>query len=172
MLHHTSPGNPGLFKEESKTGCKSKSPPTKDPEPSTSQVHGWLEDYHDPSTRSSGKKQEWGEVDSAMPEKAFKNYPSLPKTAVVRGVPHECYLAVWLLDQANKQNNNKKMFSVVLSCRVMHMFVNVLCSSHSSPTLSWLRGLCALMTLRALPGLIAGQTSKGTGQTKGATSSS
>lgn len=47
------------------------------------------------------------------------------------GVPHKCYLAVWLL----KKKQTKKSFSVVLSCPVMYMFVLVLCSSHSSHTL-------------------------------------
>lgn len=63
-----------------------RSPPTKDQEPSTSKVHAWLEHYDDPSTRSSGKRQEWDTVESTTLEKAFKNFPSLSSTAEIRGV--------------------------------------------------------------------------------------
>ena len=52
---------------------------------------------------------------------------------------------------------------------IVIMFV-VFVSSHSSPTLSRLRGLCAFMTLRAIPAKV-GQISKGEARLKGLPSS-
>lgn len=59
-------------------------PPKKLEEPSTSKVHGWLDSFDDPSTRSSGKRQEWDEDDSKAIEKAFKKYSTLPSTTEIR----------------------------------------------------------------------------------------
>lgn len=63
-----------------------RNPPKKLEEPSTSKVHGWPDSFDDPSTRSSGKRQEWDEDDSKAIEKAFKKYPTLPSTTEIRGV--------------------------------------------------------------------------------------
>lgn len=63
-----------------------KSLPTELPKPTTSKVHGWLDEFDDRSTRSSGKRQEWDEADTTALEKTFKKYPSLPSTAQIKGI--------------------------------------------------------------------------------------
>lgn len=68
------------------TESRPRNPPKKLEEPSTSKVHGWLDSFDDPSTRSSGKWQEWDEDDGKAIEKAFKKYPTLPSTTEIRGV--------------------------------------------------------------------------------------
>ena len=61
------------------------SPPNKSDQ-STSQVHGWLQSFDDPSTRSSGRRQEWYEDDSKAIEKAFEKYTTLPTTTQIKQV--------------------------------------------------------------------------------------
>ena len=65
--------------------------PTLDPNdlPNTSRgqsrVGGWLDDFDEPSTRSSGKRESWDNEDSTLLEQGFKEYSSLPSTSVIRG---------------------------------------------------------------------------------------
>ncbi len=65
----------------------------------------------------------------------------------------------YLLRSGESLNDSEGLCNVI-------MFV----SSHSSPTLSRLRGLCAFMTLRAIPAIV-GQISKGEARLKGLPSS-
>ena len=62
-----------------------RSPPKK-VEESTSKVHRWLEDFDDPSTRSSGRRQEWDQDDSVAIKKAFKSYPTFPTMTEIKGL--------------------------------------------------------------------------------------
>mgnify|MGYP000415196271 FL=1 len=55
-------------------------------EQSTSKVHKWLQDFDDPSTRSSGRRQEWDIEESQAIEKAFEKFHTLPSTAEIKHV--------------------------------------------------------------------------------------
>jgi len=55
-------------------------------EQSTSKVHKWLQDFDDPSTRSSGRRQEWDIEESQAIEKAFAKFHTLPSTAEIKHV--------------------------------------------------------------------------------------
>ena len=53
-------------------------------EPSTSKVHSWLDDFDNPSTRSSGRRENWSDADSQILERNLKRYDTLPSTVVIR----------------------------------------------------------------------------------------
>lgn len=54
------------------------------PQPSTSKVDSWLDEFDDPSTRSSGRQKSWAEADTQLMETRLKTYDALPSTVVLR----------------------------------------------------------------------------------------
>ena len=54
------------------------------PQPSTSKVDSWLDEFDDPSTRSSGRQKSWAEADTQLMKTRLKTYDALPSTVVLR----------------------------------------------------------------------------------------
>jgi len=66
---------------------QTKTPPLESEEQtSPSKVSDWLHSYDDPSTRSSGKRQEWDSSDTKAIERAFQKHSSLPSTAEIKKI--------------------------------------------------------------------------------------
>ena len=53
---------------------------------SPSKVSDWLQNFDDPSRRSSGKRQEWDASDTKAIETAFRKHSSLPSTAEIKKI--------------------------------------------------------------------------------------
>ncbi len=54
-------------------------------EPEAANVSSWLEDFDNPSTRSS-RRSEWDDEETKILERAFKDYRKLPSTALIRTI--------------------------------------------------------------------------------------
>lgn len=64
---------------------KRPNPTLKDlPAEKPAKVDTWLDDFDDPSSRSSGRRESWSEADTKAMQRKFRNYDSLPSTATIR----------------------------------------------------------------------------------------
>lgn len=64
---------------------KRPNPTLKDlPAETPAKVDTWLDDFDDPSSRSSGTRESWSEADTKAMQRKFRNYDSLPSTATIR----------------------------------------------------------------------------------------
>ena len=61
-------------------------PPQSDRQMSPSKVTDWLQNYDDPSTRSSGKHQEWDASDTNAIETAFQKHSSMASTTDIKRI--------------------------------------------------------------------------------------
>lgn len=87
MLYYTLSQCPKLYEQASKTSGQplklSYFKRTKHASRGSSKVTKWMEDFDDPSSRTS-KRETWDEMDTKILEERFKEYKSLPKTTVIR----------------------------------------------------------------------------------------
>lgn len=72
-----------LRKQSQRTATPTAAEPK--PEPEAAKVLNWLDDFDDPSTRSS-RRSEWDAQDTKRLETAFKDFTKLPATAHIRTI--------------------------------------------------------------------------------------
>ncbi|KAJ7381221.1 hypothetical protein OS493_001337 [Desmophyllum pertusum] len=77
-----------------------------------SRVGGWLDDFDEPSTRSSGKRESWDNEDSTLLEQGFKEYSSLPSTSVIRGALNSDEELRAILDREGWQRTYTKIKNI------------------------------------------------------------
>jgi len=66
-----------------KKSGRAATPPAAEPE--AAKTSSWLDDFDNPSTRSS-RRSEWDDEDTKRLERAFKDFKKLPSTALIRTI--------------------------------------------------------------------------------------
>ena len=90
VLHHRGSVSLGLLEKQvvNHINYLISKQPTVDPKdlpvPTTSKVHGWLDDFDVPSTRSSGRRENWTETDTRLIQRTFKKYDTLPSAIAIK----------------------------------------------------------------------------------------
>ncbi|KAL9978151.1 hypothetical protein ACROYT_G015638 [Oculina patagonica] len=56
------------------------------PKPTTSRTKSWLEEFDEPSSRSTSRREAWDDEKAELLERRFQGFPSLPSTYEIKGI--------------------------------------------------------------------------------------